>query len=234
MNVHRYLVRSIMVLVIGAFVFGGVAVSSVTAQDATPETDTMEKLTSTSNVYGFPLEVVYWPGEQIPGATSTYVAYEAGISGSIHTTGLTPGHAVTMWWVVFNHPENCTNPTVASRCGEGDILVSGGDESVDGNVLYASGHVIGPDGEGNFGAYLGVGDDSGIVLMGGGLTNPLGADVHLVVRDHGPADGALLGDQLSTFGGGCSNAPEGTGTAGDYECNDIQFAVHEPTLESDM
>ena len=69
-------------------------------------------------------------------------------------------------------------------------------------------------------------------IEGPGLTNPLGADVHLVLRDHGPVQSGNFVDQLSTYGGGCTEAPDGTGTLGDFVCTQPQFAVHEPTLSS--
>jgi len=38
---------------------------------------------------------------------------------SLTATALTPGDAVTVWWAVFNHPENCrtTSTTRRSRSG---------------------------------------------------------------------------------------------------------------------
>lgn len=183
---------------------------------------------STSAVLWFP--TMPWGGQPIAGATSSYVAYEEGISATLDTSGLMPGHAVTLWWVVFNHPELCSHGEGGLRCGEGDLLLFGGDPAIEGTVLHAAGHVIGPDGKGTFGAYLAPADTSRVVGEGPGLTNPLGADVHLVVRDHGPVQPGLLADALSTFGGGCSDAPEGTGAPGDFACADLQFAFHEPTL----
>ncbi len=185
---------------------------------------------STSDVFGFPGTA--WAGQPVAGASSSYNAYEEGVSATFDTTGLVPGHLVTMWWVVFNHPELCTNPEGGLRCGEPDLLIMGGDEAIEGTVLNAGGHIVGPDGAGHFGSYLATGDTSGVMIEGPGLTNPLGADVHLVLRDHGPLQPGLFVDALSTFGGGCTEAPEGTGTLGDFVCTQPQFAAHEPTLGS--
>ena len=57
-------------------------------------------------------------------------------------------------------------------------------------------------------------------------------DVHLVLRDHGPVQAGLFADALGSFGGGCTEAPDGSGTLGDFDCVDVQFVAHEPTLGS--
>lgn len=204
---------------------------TIVAQDATPEPVEISHITSVAPVYAWPTE--FWAGTTIPGAHSTYVVNDQGASVTIHTSGLTPGHTVTMWLVIFNNPEGCSKPTDVTRCGENDLLMFDGDAAIDGVVAYGSGQVIGPDGSGSFDAFVATGDASYVLMMGDGLTNPLGADVHVVLRDHGPVVGDLLADQLTTFGGGCNNAPEGTGTPGDYACQGIQFSAHEPTLETD-
>jgi hypothetical protein len=153
----------------------------------------------------------------------------SGVSATVHTSELPAGDAVTVWWVVFNHPEYCTHGSGAVSCGEGDLLLFGGDPRVEGTVVYATGHVIGGSGMGNFGAHLSVGDTSGVLLgVGPGLTNPEGAEIHLVVRSHGPAIPGLVNEQISSFGAGCNDAPPGTGTPGSNTCVDLQFAVHEP------
>lgn len=37
--------------------------------------------------------------------------------------GTVPPQAVTMWWVIFNRPENCiTNPDAEIKCGSNDLL----------------------------------------------------------------------------------------------------------------
>lgn len=198
----------------------------VVAQDAEMAPTQM----STSDVIWFPGTT--WEGQSIAGASSSYSAYEDGISAALDTSGLQPGHAVTLWVVIFNNPELCANGEGGLRCGEGDLLIFGGDPAIEGSVLYGAGHVVGPDGQGHFGTYVAPGDTAHVVVDGPGLTNPLGADVHLVVRDHGPVQAGLLGEALSTFGGGCTEAPEGTGTLGDFACYDAQFAFFEPTLGS--
>ena len=106
--------------------------------------------------------------------TSTLTRTDSGISFSLSTTGLQAGHAVTIWWMVFNP-----------------------DGSV--SVQYAAGHVIDEGGAAQFGGYLQVGDTEGVINGGPGLLDALAANVVLVVRDHGPADPARVNEQIQTF-----------------------------------
>ena len=43
------------------------------------------------------------------------------------------------------------------------------------------------------------------VLIGDGLTNPEGAEIHLVLRYHGPKIQGHVDEQIHTFAGGCSH-----------------------------
>lgn len=157
-----------------------------------------------------------------PGSTSMLVTNNSGATATLRTSMLPAGHVITMWFVVFNHPENCSHPTPFSRCGEGDLF----EPSVDASVAYGAGRIVNPNGEASYGAQLSVGDTSG-ALFGPGLINPTGADIHLVLHDHGSINTPILNEQLHSFGANCNNAPPGTGTPGDYTCVDLQFAVHE-------
>ena len=108
--------------------------------------------------------------------TSTLTRTERGISFSLETTGLEPGHAVTIWWMVVNP--------------DGGMA-----------VLYAAGHVIDEDGTAEFGGYLQVGDSDGYAMGDDtSLEDALDATVYLVVRDHGPAKPGLVNQQIQTFG----------------------------------
>jgi hypothetical protein len=117
--------------------------------------------------------VATFAGEQV--GTSTLTRTTSGISFSLSTTGLEAGHAVTVWWMVFNP--------------NGSL-----------SVQYAAGHVIDEGGAAEFGGYLGVGDTDGVINNGPGLLDATGANVVLVVRDHGPADPSMVDEQIHTFG----------------------------------
>ena len=161
---------------------------------------------STSNMYTFPP-----PGVLVPGAYSTLDRTSDAVTMTINTSELDGGAAYTVWWVVFNNPENCSTP---NQCSADDFAVP----PVNSSVLWATGHVIGKNGVGNFAGHLKEGAAPGEVLFGPGLTNGEGAEIHLVVRSHGQPIPGQLDEQIHTFLGGCSvNA-----------CEDLQFAVHQP------
>ena len=151
-------------------------------------------------------------GSAVVGAEAGLVTNDTGASMTLRTAELTPGDAVTVWWVVFNHPENCSGPAPGHpfQCGRSDLFVP----SVGASVLYAAGHVIGETGTGDFGGHLAVGDTSG-ALFGPGLLAPRTAHIHLVVHDHGPARPDIVSQQIHTFGV-CNPT-----------CTDLQFAVFE-------
>jgi hypothetical protein len=108
--------------------------------------------------------------------SSTLTRTGKSVSFSLQTTGLTPRHAVTIWWMVVNP--------------DGGVA-----------VLYAAGHVIDEDGTAEFGGSLKVGDTKGYVMGDDrSLEDAARATVMLVVRDHGPATPGAVNDQIHTFG----------------------------------
>ena len=121
--------------------------------------------------------------------TSTLTRTDSGIAFSLQTTGLQGGHAVTIWWMVFNP--------------DGPL-----------SVQYAAGHVIDEGGVAEFGGHLSVGDTEGVINGGPGLLDAQGADVVLVVRDHGPTDPGTVSEQIHTFGV-CNPT-----------CTDLQMSMH--------
>ena len=159
-------------------------------------------------------------------ASSNLRTYDWGASFNLNTYGLKPMDAVTVWWVIFNYPEYCTHGTGGYRCGEGDLAPFGGNSSVESSVVHADGDVIDYRGFGHFQGNL-MANDASKALFGNGLVHPEGADIHFVVRSHGRVWGSLVREQLNTFGGGCNNAPPGTGMPGPNTCWDAQFSVHE-------
>ena len=137
---------------------------------------------------------------------------------TISTSGLTPETVVTLWWAIFNEPSNCAT----ANCAPSDL----NNPAVNGSLQFGGGQVVGLNGRADFGGYLAVGDNTGFHLLpqfplmpnpAPGLVNPKGATIHLVIRTHGPAsaDPAILNQQLTSFGGGCSVNP----------CSNIQAAL---------
>lgn len=144
----------------------------------------------------------------VPGATSTLVRTSNGISVSLQTSALPAGHAVTVWALIFNNP---------SACGPGGCDETRGDlgiAAVQGSVQRVTGHVV--DVADSFAGHLGIGEASQ-TAFGPGLLDPYGAQINLIVRDHGvAASGELLLQQFH------NSSPRFCNVA----CFDIQKSVH--------
>lgn len=95
-----------------------------------------------------------------------------------------------------------------------------GDNYADVTVLHADGEIAGKKGKLEFEGEAHTGGPEGHeVLVGdGSVDNPMSAEVHLVIRTHGPADSSILHEQLNHYAGGC-------GPAAGPPCDDIQFAI---------
>ena len=166
--------------------------------------------------------------EDVAGS-ATLTRTKKGISYNIYTSDLLPG-TYTVWTVIFNRPQNCDD-----FCDGSDLNTP----AVKGSIVYGTGHIVGPDGIGNFSAHLGKGSPPAgtqiniPVGTANGLMNPMKAEIHLVVRDHGPAQfdngESLVDAQTTTFGGGCTDVSsipgDSDGQSGDYECNEPQATV---------
>lgn len=167
------------------------------------------------------------PGQQVEGAWARLKSNEEGLSLHLKTAELEPGNAVTVWWVIFNQPENCAAYPDAP-CGLGDLE----NPAAVPEITYATGTVIGSNGKANFKAELAVGHTSQ-EWFGNGLTNPTGAEVHTIVHTHGQVIPELKDNMISTFRGGCADdamiVPEHPayedGIPGPNQCIDLQFAV---------
>lgn len=159
---------------------------------------------------------------------STLHRNENGITINFKTNGLIPGHAYTLWWGVWNKPENCGIP---GECVESDLANA---VNVEVQLLYAGGHVSGGNGSGNFSAHLKENDDSGSIheLFGlpnfGGLQNAETAEIHAVLRSHGPKIPGKVNEQITTYQGGCeiNFPPFTTIPVNPGECGDIFASIH--------
>jgi hypothetical protein len=170
----------------------------------------------------------------VPGAEATSVTSETGARVTLRTRDLDPGHAVTMWWVVVNAPENCST----SPCSAGDILFAS--EAVKSNVAYAAGHVVEAGGRASGRATFAAHFSTGPVPGGWfdhEFINPGGAEIHLILMDHGPAIPDLLRSQISSLRGGCTDqsvpaafppVAHADGIPGPNTCRLVQFAVLQP------
>lgn len=152
-------------------------------------------------------------GAVAPGTGSILVRTKEGIGATWHAFGLAPGHVYTAWVGVFNNPKKCAT----SPCTPADFA----NPEVQGSVIWGSGQIAGEDGTVTFVVFRAVGDTTGVfegIGTGEGLLNARKAEIHLVVRTHGPAIPEMLEEQLTTFNGGC---PPNT-------CVNVQFAPHQP------
>ena len=183
-------------------------------------------------------------GEAVDGATARLTRSAEALATRTDTRDLDHRHVMTLWWVVFNHPEHCEHGEGDVSCGEGDLFEgSEGPTGVEPSCMYADGSLVGGNGHARFADRLAVGEarDSCIDffvdlvpdLQGAdhGLTNPEGAEVHLVVRSHGPRIPGKVAEQRSTFAGGCEDFLEAGATRelAPGECSDLQFAVFTAT-----
>lgn len=155
-------------------------------------------------------------GAVVEGSSSTIIRDPGGVTVTAHTN-LPPG-TYTMWLVIWNNPENCKGGLPGLLC----LPPPAGGVDVPDTVQLGSGNVAPASGVVDFGARLVVGDTSGI--SGGrlrtGLTNPMGAEIHVVLRSHGPVILDMLSAQITTFGGACDV----------NTCADLQAAGHPPAM----
>lgn len=175
-----------------------------------------------------------WWVRENPVGVATLIRDSSGLTAIVHTSGLPPGQAVTLWFIVINKPENCSTSPCALPA---DVFAA----TTEGDFHLGNGHVIGNNGTATFAGRLNVGETagSGRIEIGMGpanpLTNPFGAEVVLALHVHGPAQqGAALHSQISTYLGGCetflgpngfASGPEDVPTA-QGECSTTQLSLH--------
>lgn len=196
------------IMVAGLVLIGGIAASpGVVAQGGTTTISPVQRVVDASIVGGSSSQLVRRPDS---------------IRVHVSTSDLDAGATYTVWWVIFNNPEQCLE-----GCGLDDIIDPARRAATQVAVGFAAGHVVGQNGKGLFSARLAVGDLSGFggggdlmppPPLGPGLLDPMGAEVHLVIRTHGQQIPTLVDEQIRSFDGGCSF----------NMCADQQFSVHLP------
>jgi hypothetical protein len=138
----------------------------------------------------------------------------------INTSGLDAGTAYTVWVVIFNHPQFCQS----SPCGMTDLpIVPGHDPRVQASIMYGGGAYTEMDGAGRFQGRV-YRTERGVntveTLFGPGLFDPLRAEIHLVLRGHGPDPGDPL-LAIGSYGAGCT---------AENPCGDHQASAHVPRI----
>lgn len=173
------------------------------------------------------------PGRPI-GASRLH-RYDDHVSMKFRTSELMAREAITIWWVVFNNPDGCSDP-----CGPDDVFVDG-DASLgldqaaidraDVVAGYAGGKLTNRAGRLMIRSSLAEGATGEDLILG---TPPLlkdsrAAEIHLVARTHGPAIPGMLEEQLGSYAGGCTAfLLPGTYPTGVGGCADIQSSIHLP------
>ncbi len=138
-----------------------------------------------------------------------------GVAYSLNTRELAPDVPYTNWWITFNNPEKCFK---RCACGEADF----DNPKVDIGVFWATGRISDAYGQAAFSAEVEYGELPGEAdqVPFPDFDSPIkrGAEIHLVVRGHGPRIGDGV-EQLTTFNGGCGEGEPNV-------CVDVQFAEH--------
>ncbi len=166
----------------------------------------------------------------VEGSTASLARLEHGVYATADTTGLTPGEAITLLWVVFNDPAQCSG----GACGADDIfnisegqivpnddgsppMNAAGISAVGISLLRADGRIVDADGSASFRSHLPLKDVSE-AGFGPGLLDAQAAEIHLVLRSHG-TPGQNSAEMLNSINGGCAedwpNLP----------CKNVQFSV---------
>jgi len=182
----------------------------------------VEGTASMTDVFTFflPDEVTRAAGDTVGSAELQRAAM--GLKLTVDTTMLTAGNAYTLWWIIFNNPAACD----PAGCSDADF----GTAEVEASVLNATGRVVGADGNGTFNAFLPVGfmhtnTPSGNIrhAFGPGLQNVAGAEVHVVIRSHGPWSGNI--EQISSLMADCNT---GAGPSGCFDAQAMKFPLPMP------
>jgi len=168
-------------------------------------------------------------GSVAPDAQAVLVRRTDGVSFAIRTNRLHPHHAYTVWFVVINEPSACA----ATPCSGPDIVLN---PNTDSQVTYGAGHISGGSGRAGFAGSFQAGAIDGW-LPGGGLWDPMTAEIQLVINDHGPMLQAYMPEMTHTYRAGCTDASipgifpasaRADGTPGPNLCQLYQVAVFEP------
>ncbi|HKY61428.1 MAG TPA: hypothetical protein VJP59_10500 [Gemmatimonadota bacterium] len=141
-----------------------------------------------------------WPGSNsgISGE-AILTRTKDGLSVDQDVEGLISGHAYSVWWAIFDNPQGCVDACDPSDLGVRQAqgsLINGGGFVAAGTTQFYTSDLARHDVEGR---QVWVGDLSGV-------DNTYGAEVHVVLRGHGPAvmDPADQAVQTSTFNGFCN------------------------------
>ncbi len=178
--------------------------------------------------------VLTFPGTELPPledvGEARLLRNDHGVRTTVSASGVEPG-VYTLWWVVWNAPEACAT---AFACTDADLF----DPDVGVDIGYGGGALVGPNGRLHLASHLseeadltGFPTEFGVPLSNTGLVDARHAEIHLVIRSHGPVVTELAGEMLHTFNAACAYEPPldesqpSYGTPGPNTCVDQYFAV---------
>lgn len=129
---------------------------------------------------------------------ATLYTGENGTTMVFITSELEANHVYTAWWVLMNNPSACeTTP-----CSPTDVI--GNAEAVGTQITFADSLIADESGQATFASYLPAGTiDNGWYDQD--FENPLTAEIHIVINDHGELISDLAQSMLSTYRGGCTD-----------------------------
>ena len=156
--------------------------------------------------------IVFSTGVVVAGA-GTLLRDENSVELRAAFAGLDANAAYTLWWIIFNNPEECTTGTTPALCGEGDLNPDRDGEGVnpvDRGVRNASGFITGMGGTANTRSKLNEGAfPTGPAVAGfGQLNDSVGAEIHIVVQTHGSPLAGSADQQMTIPGAACNPACE--------------------------
>jgi len=142
---------------------------------------------------------VFNTADKVNGATTLIRNFRhKDVVAHISSKALEPDTAYSIWWAVFNRPRFCAQ---AFECAVSDLETFGGDPRVKASVFWGGGFVSDESGTANTSIQLMKGR-TGRELFANtknyGLQNLAWAEIHLVLRTHGPA--GLAGPVASQIG----------------------------------
>lgn len=151
----------------------------------------------------------------VPGATILIRDFKADIvTATVTSSALVPNDAYSIWWVVFNRPWKCMTPWA---CGSGDLS----NPATKSSVFWGGGILASSEGYGTTQLQMRPGRTNrelfGPLRTDTGLQNIRKAEIHVVLRTHGPVGMAgTVAQQLGTVGEACPLP----------DCANKYFSVH--------
>ena len=177
--------------------------------------------------------------------TAQIVRTTRGVLGRVHVEGLTPGDIYTLWWEVFNKPKKC-GVTDPGGCGVDltdfsnrktglDIgFATSGKVGADGTLTLVDWQRRGRDLKGHPDAPIQVIEFVKVLTTKRGIMNTKGAQIDLILRNHGQPVKGMVRSQRTSWNGGCKygvpfSPPESAaprfGRPGPNTCVDLGIAI---------